>query len=109
MGAECASASECLGNECLEGAMDSPICTRQCSGKRAACPDGWHCEAVDGVDVCAPIEPEVIVPGGGGCACRGMATSAHGSGRAAMFALLALLVVRVRSVHTSRRRQGVLT
>jgi hypothetical protein len=103
MGAECSSASDCLGGECLAGAADAPLCTRQCSGQRPACPAGWQCEAVGGVHVCAPNEPNVIVPaGGGGCRMR-PSPSGPLSGFASVLALATLFALRRRTIATLRR------
>jgi hypothetical protein len=53
-GDECAEASDCLSELCLDGARPVPICTRACL---ATCPNGFVCGDVEGRQVCRPESP----------------------------------------------------
>lgn len=56
-GETCENASECLGGECVEGAVDTPICTRLCGEGLPECPSNMGCIEVEGKNVCIPPYP----------------------------------------------------
>lgn len=55
LGEGCGDSLDCIGDRCLEGAEEAPVCTRPCGARGdPACPRTWTCETVDGRSVCAP-------------------------------------------------------
>lgn len=62
LGAACETAAECADGRCVSGAVETPICTRECGDGLPACPTHWECEDVSGQDVCVP-KPSID----GGC------------------------------------------
>ncbi len=98
-GAVCSESDECIGDECLDGFTDEPVCTRRCGEGHASCPAGWLCDLVEGRAVCTPLEA-----GGGGVQCSvSRPTSRTDGGLAALGCLLGLAAA-ARFRARSRRR-----
>jgi hypothetical protein len=99
LGATCSESNQCLGEQCLAGVTDEPICTRLCGPLLTPCPAGWECLAVHTRSVCAP-EPELMPAGGGGCQ---LPNTAPTSRSLALFTLCLTLAVR----HRRRSRKEI--
>jgi hypothetical protein len=54
MGDECEESNQCLGDQCVADAADTPVCTRRCGEGEPACPMDWTCDLVEGRAVCVP-------------------------------------------------------
>ena len=49
---DCTGGHQCQSRICLQDTETDDICTREC--EPGECPSGYHCELIDGRDVCAP-------------------------------------------------------
>ncbi len=54
MGDECEESNQCLGEQCIADAAETPVCTRRCGEGHPECPLDWTCDLVEGRAVCVP-------------------------------------------------------
>ena len=54
LGQICSEAAECIGNQCLAGFGEEPVCTRLCGSGQAPCPEEWECRDAEDRKVCVP-------------------------------------------------------
>jgi hypothetical protein len=101
MGGTCQGSADCLGNECLTGGSDNPVCTRACGPGHATCPGNWQCESVDGRSVCTPAAD---APTGGRCSIGVPARNGQWPGACGFFGWTAAMWLRKRRRGLSTRR-----
>lgn len=99
-GEPCSESNQCIGEQCLDGVANEPVCTRLCGSESPACPAGWDCLVVEDREVCAPIR--VVVPAGGACRTAAAGASHDHGFSAALFAALLLACARRRSINSER-------
>jgi hypothetical protein len=102
IGSLCSDPTQCLGGQCLTGASDAPVCSRNCSAEMALCPDDWDCESVDGQRVCAPRLPMPVAAGGCELVPRRQGSDCEGAGWAWV-----LFTFQVLAFRLCRNRRGV--
>lgn len=96
LGQSCTDAAECLGDVCLAGAQNAPVCSRECGDSLPSCPNGWACDLVDGKRVCAP---GLFVKG---CSLSVLGTSPDGSFKFGGLTVLLASIAMAR--HRARRK-----
>lgn len=98
LGDECKESNECLGDQCVADAVETPVCTRRCGEGESDCPLDWTCDLVEGRAVCIPPAPAAK-----GCAVTPHGRSTSGTGAAAiLFTLAAASGLRRRNRHRGK-------